>query len=264
MTTLSTFDFYQTGTSLIHNLDPKVKIVSTIAIILSNALLSDGQWSLFALTWLILITISFAAKLNLMFLFKRGLIALPFALVSITVIFTIPGDQLYKISLFNWELIITAQGMVRFLSIMTRAWLSIQATILLTATTSFPDLAHGLRHLRVPLILITILSFMYRYLFVLNSEAGRLLQARAARSASLPGSKKPAIAWNAKNAGNMVGQLFLRSYERSDRVYNAMVARGFEGDFLTYNPHHLNSKDWGMLVTLLTALVILQLIQITT
>jgi len=263
MTTLSTFDLYQTDKSPIHNLDPKVKIVSTIAIILSNALLSDGQWGLFGLTWLILIAITFVAKLNIMFLLKRGLIALPFALVSITVMFTIPGDQLYDISLFNWKLIITVQGMVRFLSIMTRAWLSVQATILLTATTSFPDLAHGLRHLRVPLILITILSFMYRYLFVLNSEAGRLLQARAARSASLPGSKKPAIAWYAKNAGNMVGQLFLRSYERSDRVYNAMVARGFEGDFLTYNPHRMKALDWALLLAFLSTLVGLQLIQIT-
>lgn len=264
MTTLSTLDFYQIGKSLIHELDPKVKIVSAIAIILSNALLSDGQWGLFGLTWVILIAIALVAKLNIIFLLKRGLIALPFALVSITVMFTIPGDLLYEISLFNWNLSITLQGMVRFLSIMIRAWLSIQATILLTATTSFPDLAHGLRHLRVPIILITILSFMYRYLFVLSSEAGRLLQARAARSASLPGSIKPSVTWNAKNAGNMVGQLFLRSYERSDRVYNAMVARGFQGDFLTYNPHRMKIKDWGLLLVFLATLIILQLIQLTT
>jgi cobalt/nickel transport system permease protein len=105
---------------------------------------------------------------------------------------------------------------------------------------------------------------MYRYLFVLSSEAGRLLQARAARSASLPGSIKPSVTWNAKNAGNMVGQLFLRSYERSDRVYNAMVARGFQGDFLTYNPHRMKIKDWGLLLAFLATLIILQLIQLTT
>lgn len=264
MTTLSTFDFYQTRQSLIHNLDPKVKIVSTVALILSNALISDGQWGLFGLTWAILIAITFAAKLSLLFIFKRGLIALPFALVSITVLFTIPGDPLYEFSLFNWKLIITFPGLVRFISIMVRAWLSVQAAILLTATTSFPDIAHGLRHLRVPLILITILSFTYRYLFVLSSEAARLLQARAARSASLPGTKKPPIAWQAKNAGNMVGQLFLRSYERSDRVFNAMVARGFQGEFLTYNPHHIKAKDWIFLIVFLLTLVVLQGIQIMT
>ena len=263
MTTLSTFDFYQTGKSPIHNLDPKVKIVSTIALILSNALLSDGDWALFGLTWAIIIAITITSKLNIIFIVKRGLIALPFALVSITVMFTIPGDNLYEFSLFNSKLIVTVQGMVRFLSIMIRAWLSIQATILLTATTSFPDLAHGLRHLRVPLILITILSFMYRYLFVLSSEAGRLLNARTARSASRAGAKKPSISWNAKNAGNMVGQLFLRSYERSDRVYNAMVARGFDGDFLTYNPHHMKVKDWILLLLFLLSLFGLHLIQST-
>ena len=74
-------------------------------------------------------------------------------------------------------------------------------------------------------------------LFVLSEEAERLLQARAARSARIPGTKSPSVFWRAKNAGNMVGQLFLRSYERSDRVYNAMVARGFKGEFLTFRPH---------------------------
>jgi len=261
MTTLSTFDFYQTGKSLIHNLDPKVKLISTIAIVISNALLADGDWVRLGLTWIIVIAVTAAAKFRLGFVLKRSLIALPFALVSITVIFTIPGDPLYEFSIFNWDLIITVPGMLRFVSIMLRAWLSIQATILLTATTNFPDLAHGLRHLRVPLIIITILSFMYRYIFVLTSEARRLLQARAARSASVPGSKKPSIGWNAKIAGNMVGQLFLRSYERSDRVYNAMVARGFKGEFLTYNPHHMKATDWGALGLILFILTFLHSIQ---
>jgi cobalt/nickel transport system permease protein len=112
----------------------------------------------------------------------------------------------------------------------------------------------------VPLILIAILSFMYRYLFVLSEEAERLLQARAARSARIPGTKSPPIFWRAKNAGNMVGQLFLRSYERSDRVYNAMVARGFKGQFLTFRPHVMDRSDWLYMIEIFLILVVIQLI----
>jgi len=251
----SLFDSYQTATSPVHTLDPRVKILSTIAFILSCVLLPDGHWMLFAISWGILIFIGLISRVKLSFILKRSLIAVPFTLMAISVIFTIPGEPLSKINLFNLNLTITAEGLIRFASIMLRAWCSVQATILLTATTTFPDLAHGLRHLYLPPILIAILSFMYRYLFVLTAEAQRLLNARAARSAILPGSKNPPLLWKAKITGNMVGQLFLRSYERSDRVYDAMVARGFKGEFLTYNPHTMNTRDWVSLF--LVALILL-------
>ena len=92
--------------------------------------------------------------------------------------------------------------------------------ILLTATTPFPDLLHALRHLRVPPVLVAIIAFMYRYLFVLADEAERLLRARAARSAGLPGGGGRRVDRLAgARRRHMAGQLFLRSYERSDRVY---------------------------------------------
>jgi cobalt/nickel transport system permease protein len=116
--------------------------------------------------------------------------------------------------------------------------------ILLTATTQFPDLMHALRHLRVSSLLVAIISFMYRYLFVLVDEAMRLLRAREARSARLANRGGGSIWWRAKVAGNMVGQLFLRSYGRSDRVYNAMLARGYRGHFYTINAHVMKSSDW--------------------
>lgn len=248
MLTNSFLNFYQTAKSPIHNLDPRVKILSALILIFSNIIIPDGLWVLFGLTFGLLVAITLISRVKISFLLKRSLLAIPFALMAFTVIFSTPGQSITQINLFNQNLILTSEGVVRFFSIMVRAWCSVQATIILTATTTFPDLAHGMRHLRLPLILIAILSFMYRYLFVLIGEAQRLLQARSARSALLPGGKKPSPVWSAKNAGNMVGQLFLRSYERSDRVYNAMVVRGFNGEFLTYNPHIMNKSDWFSLI----------------
>ena len=92
------------------------------------------------------------------------------------------------------------------------------------------------------------------------ARARRLLRARESRSARLPGRPGGgSIPWRARVAGNMAGQLFLRSYERSDRVYNAMLARGYDGQFLTLNPHVMRSGDWAIG---LIAFIILLLIQI--
>jgi cobalt/nickel transport system permease protein len=132
--------------------------------------------------------------------------------------------------------------------------------ILLTVTTPFPDLMHGLRHLRVPGLLVAIIGFMYRYLFVLADEATRLLRARAARSAApAEGRAGGTVVWRARVAGSMVGQLFLRSYERNERVYNAMLARGYQGQLLTMSPHVMTPRDWLAGLGALLLLVVIQI-----
>lgn len=257
----STFDRYQGVSSLIHRLDPRVKVLATILFILSNVLLPDGAWPAFATAWGVVVLAGFLAQLPPGFLFKRSFIALPFALAAVTVLFTIPGTAVATISLFSRTVTISDAGLVRFASIVIRSWLSVQGAIWLTATTQFPDLMHALRHLRVPRLLTAIISFMYRYLFVLADEAGRLLRAREARSAAPIGGKGGGrLLWRARVAGGMVGQLFLRSFERSERVYNAMLARGYRGQLLTMNPHVMRTRDWLGLGTAVSLLVLIQMI----
>jgi cobalt/nickel transport system permease protein len=256
----NTFDRYESRPSFIHHLDPRVKVVVTVLFILSNVLLPDGAWLAFLWSWAFILWINLLADLRLDYAFKRSFIALPFALAAVTSIFTLPGDPAFHLTLGSWQLTATTTGLSRFVSILIRSWLSIQMAILLTATTQFPDLMHALRHLRVPHLLVAIISFMYRYLFVLVDEAMRLLRAREARSARLPGSSGGSIWWRARIAGNMVGQLFLRSYERSDRVYNAMLARGYQGHFYTLNAHVMDRTDWLAALGAALILVITQVI----
>lgn len=258
---INTFDRYEVGESLIHHLDPRVKVVITVLFILSNVILPDGAWLAFLLAWGLVLLTNWLACLRADYAFRRSFIALPFALAAITSIFTIPGHPFIAFRLGAWQLVATDAGLLRFISIVIRSWLSVQMAILLTATTQFPDLMHALRHLHSPHLLVAIISFMYRYLFVLTDEAMRLLRAREARSARLPGRKGGGtLLWRAKTAGHMVGQLFLRSYERSDRVYNAMLARGYKGYFLTLNPHEMSPHDWLMGGTALVILAITQLL----
>ena len=94
------------------------------------------------------------------------------------------------------------------------------------------------------------------------AEAGRLLRARESRSAAGVNGRSSggSLLWRAKIAGHMVGQLLLRSFERSDRVYNAMVARGYNGRLLTMNPHHMKSSDWRLGGLGVAAILLIQLV----
>lgn len=255
------FDQYHFHHSRIHRLDPRVKVLVTVAFILSNAVLPDGSWPAFALAWLVLLIVNDQSKLGLGFTFKRSFVALPFALVAVSAIFSPLGEPLAEWNLGFITLMPTDVGVIRFGSILVRSWLSVQMAILLVATTPFPDLIHAFEHLRVPRVLTTIIAFLYRYLFVLTNEVFRLLRAREARSAGLPGVKRGgSLLWRAKITGSMAGQLFLRSYERSDRIYNAMVARGYAGHIRTLNPHVMNHLDWTILSISVFVMLFIQLV----
>lgn len=246
------FDRYHDKESFVHRLDPRVKTIVTIVFIVSNALLPDGAWLAFVLAWLFLLVINLFSNLGFLYTFKRSFVALPFALVAVTVLFSIPGNPVSSFHFLMRDFTITDAGLLRFVSILIRSWLSVQMAIMLVAVTRFPDLVHALEHLHVPAILTTIIAFLYRYLFVLVDEVYRLLRARESRSAAASGQRSGgSVFWRAKVAGNMAGQLFLRSYERSDRIYNAMLSRGYTGHLYTLNPHEMKSRDY-----LVTALVV--------
>ena len=89
----------------------------------------------------------------------------------------------------------------------------------------------------------------------------RLTRARQARSAAVAGHRSGGnVMWRAHTAGNMTGQLFLRSYERSDRIYNAMLARGYTGQLRTLNPHIMGSRDWLYAAVAVSVIFLLQII----
>lgn len=242
-------------------MDPRLKVVVTVAFILSNAILPDGSWLAFGLAWLCVLLGSDLANLGLGFTLKRSVIVLPFALVAVSAVFSPRGEALAVWDLGFLTLVPTDAGLVRFASIILRSWLSVQMAILLVATTQFPDLIHALEHLYLPRTLTTIIAFLFRYLFVLTNEVYRMLRAREARSARLPGLQGGGkLGWRVKTTGSMAGQLFTRSYERSDRIYQAMVSRGYAGHIRTLNPHQFEAQDWLALGWSAAGLILIQLV----
>jgi cobalt/nickel transport system permease protein len=102
--------------------------------------------------------------------------------------------------------------------------------------------------------MVSIIAFMYRYLGVLAAESSRMSRARAARSAVAPdGRRGGSIAWRAKVTGGLVGALFLRSYERSERIYAAMQARGFEGEIRHIHSRALRASEYLAIAIVIAA-----------
>ena len=191
-------------------------------------------------------------RLGFMFAVRRSFVALPFVLAALAVPFITPGSTLFRIPGLGWT--ISEPGVVRFASILIRSWLAIQAAVLLAATTRFPDLLWALGVLGLPRLLVATVGFMYRYLFVLADEALRMLRARSARSARVARNPRPPIGWQGRVAGMMAGSLFLRALERSERVYAAMLSRGYDGHMRTLTRFRMMTLDWVALVVIVMAL----------
>ena len=102
---------------------------------------------------------------------RSAFFALPFVLAALPLVFTRPGDPLGTIEIGPLALTISGQGLREFTTIALKSWVSVQAALLLSFTTPFPDLVEALRRLRVPRLLVAIIGFMYRYLAVLAGEA---------------------------------------------------------------------------------------------
>lgn len=257
----SFLDRYREGTSLIHRLDPRLKLVGTLAFIFVVTNIPARSWPAFLLMTGLALALMRMAEVPLVEALKRSSIALPFAgVVALSVPFTRAGTVLWQARLGSWTLSVTDAGLALFLSVVVKAWLAVLISGLLVATTPFPKLLKAMRALHVPAALVSTISFMYRYLFVLVDEAMRMQTARDARSVG-PGRT---VWWRAKVLGGMIGSLFIRSYERSERIYAAMLSRGFAGEIRSLDQMTWQKRDWlaglGWAVLMAAAFVLGRLI----
>jgi len=254
-------DQYSYRDSLVHRLDPRVKLVATLAFILAVTATPPTAWPAFSVLLIMVLGLIWAAHLSLMVGLRRSLIVIPFTVVvALSIPFTTAGEPLFRAHLFSWPLTITDQGLLLFWAIVLRAWLSVLAAGLLTATTHFVELLRAMKSLGVPKAMVSVISFMYRYIFVLVDEAMRLAVARDSRSADPDGQGGGTLLWRAQVLGGMIGTLFLRSYERSERIYAAMLSRGFAGEIRTLEDTSLRQKDVLTLAAFLTLLVAVEVV----
>jgi len=250
-------DPYRPRASLVHRADPRVKVVVAVMSILITAALPLGAWPSYVLLLAGVVALAVAAQLGVGFTLKRGLIALPFALAALPLVFSTPGDVLASLRLGPVVLNASLAGVERFASVLAKSYISVQFAILLTATTRFTDMLAAMRALRVPRLLVIIFSLMWRYLFLFAHEANTLRIARDSRSAEVGPGAGGSVAWRARVTGGMVGNLFIRGYDRSERVYQAMLARGYDGDIRTFALRPLAVSEYAALAGAVVVLALM-------
>jgi len=207
------------GGSSIHHLDPRPKIIATVLFIV--AVVSGPKHGpillLFYLPWPLGVLI--AARLSFGPFIKRILILFPF--VIFMALFN-PFFEKGRVLCSPFGLEITEEGLLTTVTVMVKFILCMWALLLLMATTRFMRLVAGFRKLGMPEFIAIQISLIYRYLALLLEQAGRMIRARAARLGSM-GSKMMML----RSTGGVIGVLFLRTLDRGERVYLAMLLKGF-------------------------------------
>ncbi len=204
--------------TFIHRLDPRAKVVATMLFVVT--VISFSKYEVLSLIPYLLFPVVLLAlgDLPVLFILKKVLIVSPFAVF--VGIFNPVFDTRTAVVLFGVPL---SSGWISFFSILLKFLLTISAALILIATTSFPGVCRALRRLGAPALFVSQLLFLYRYLFVLMEETMRIVRARDLRSFGKRGRE-------AKVAARIIGTLFLRTVERAERIYRAMLSRGFTGE----------------------------------
>jgi cobalt/nickel transport system permease protein len=227
-------------------MDARVKIIFTLAFLLCLNASSNGAWAAYILFCTLLIVELILSRLTVRIVLLRSLISLPFVLAALPLLFTGPDPH----TRLNTWLVISQPGLIRLISIAIKSWSSVLAAILLTCTTSFQDLLNGFRQLGLPRIMVAIISLMWRYLSLMIDEASNLMRARNSRSGLLEKDRRfRSTLWLRMSVtGKMTGNLLLRSLERSERVYAAMSARGYNGELLQSKNRTISHKELFLVI----------------
>ncbi len=225
---LDTLSYQDTA---IHRLDPRAKIVATGAFIITVVSFSNYEVTRLLPFFLFPVLLFALGDIPVAFILRKVLIVSPFAIFI--GIFNPLLDRHTQYVLFALPI---PGGWLSFLSIMLKFFLTITSALLLIATTSFPGICHGLRKLGMPELFVSQLLFLYRYIFVLTEKAMKVVRAQDMRSFGRKGR-------GMKIFISIAGTLFLRTVERAERIYQAMLSRGFRGSIPALRLYSFRTAD---------------------
>jgi cobalt/nickel transport system permease protein len=221
----SFLDKYGDRDSFAHRRDARVKIVVVASVLVGLNVLRAPPWYVPAAAAAFLVTAVVAARLPFWYVFARAAAVLPFAVaIGIFLPFTTEGKPLTGLEVGELNVALYEAGLRLYVTLIVKAYLSLAWVTLLLATTPFDTLLKALSSFRAPAFLLALASFAYRYIFVFVGELERLQRAWAARYF---GRRRLA---QFLTLGPAVGALFVRSYERAERIWAAMLSRGYDPD----------------------------------
>lgn len=232
--------------SRVHRLDPRAKIVGLVAIVLVAVTTPLSAWPVFAACLALLAAVAVTARVPPAEVWRRIRFLLPVVLLAAVFLpFARPGGAAHAFG----PLTVHQAGLETAAAVAAKATIGTLAAVMLAVTTGFPQVLRGLEAMRAPRLLVTIAAFMYRYLFVIAEELGRMRAALASRGYD------PRNALHVGALGRVATATFLRTHARGERVYRAMLARGYAGSMPPGRPLALGRAD-AVFVALVLALLV--------
>jgi len=228
----------------LYSIDTRVKWAGVFIIVFIVLSIPIFAWAVYILLLSILIAVSMASQLPVRQILQRTLLVeIPLLFVLIPLPFIKHELPVITLSMLGLSLNISLTELLRVGVLILRSWLIIFAMVLFTMTTPADEMLSSLSTMGVPAVLVNIILLMWRYLALFTRQAQAMSAARELRSIPLANGvkrKTALIFWNFRCTGSMIGSLFVRAYERSDRIYQAMVLRGFDGTVrsIQYEPLH--------------------------
>jgi len=228
-----THPLYVHGHSRVHRLAPEVKVAAAVAFVFGVAVTPRQALWVFAIDAVMLLVVVALSGIGPRFVLTRLLVILPFIAFAFFIPFVGSGEQVEVLGVA-----VSREGLWGMWNVVAKATIGATVSILLAATTEVPRLLTGMGRLRVPATLTAIASFMVRYLELLAGELRRMRIAMASRGYD------PRWLWQARPVATSAGALFIRSYERGERVHAAMLARGYTGTMPEIDERRATTGEW--------------------
>ncbi|MDR0501683.1 MAG: cobalt ECF transporter T component CbiQ [Treponema sp.] len=250
------------GNTLIHRLHPLVKLLSTvlfIIIVVSFNRYALGRLIPFFLFPAIIIALS---DMPYSMLFKRFLIAFPFCLFA-----GISNVFFDKAVAFEIDGIVISFGLLSLFTILFKCYLCVMAVLILVSVTPLSELTFEMRRLKIPFVFIVIFEMTYRYIGVLLNELFLMNTAYCLRNTNRKGIEMRSLL-QLRDMGSFTGQLLIRSFDRADRIYNAMKCRGYAQGYvntqqnISHNSKRLKYNDIIYFLIVLLFCVTLRVIDV--
>lgn len=224
---------YVHGHSVVHRLAPEAKVAATFLFVLCAALTPRTAIWAFGVYGTLLAVVVMVARIPLRFLIARLVVVLPFVLFAFMVPIIGEGERVRVLGIP-----LSLEGLWAMWGILAKAGVGATSSILLAGTTEVPDLLKGLTRLHVPPVFVSITSFMVRYMELMADSLARMRTAMVARGYD------PRWLWQAKPIASSAGALFVRSYERGERIHAAMLSRGYTGVMPDLTGKPAEVSDW--------------------
>lgn len=210
-----------------------MKIVAAFLFIVVVILTPISNWQAYLAYFGLIATTMVVARLPLLTVLRRSLIEIPFVLFAVLMPFFGSGEQVSVGPLTLYE-----EGLLAAAGIVAKGTLGVLTAITLSSSTQARELLRGFERLRMPAVMVQIITFMLRYVNVVNDELARMRVARESRGFEAKGIRD----W--KVIASTAGALFIRSYERGERVHLAMLARGYQGRLPDEAHRHVTPRHW--------------------